>query len=55
MLVCTTAKEEWRDKKDSLRTKLQSTEVGRVRLSHDASLRKSEAASSNVAFSTNIN
>lgn len=42
-------------KSDSLRTKLHNTVVGRVMLSHDASLRKSEAARSRVAFSTSIN
>lgn len=40
---------------DSPRRKLHSTVVGRVMLSHDASLRKSEAASSRVAFSTSMN
>ena len=40
---------------DSPRRKLHSTVVGRVMLSHDASLRKSDAASSRVAFSTSMN
>lgn len=40
---------------DSPRRKLHSTVVGRVMLSHDASLRKSEAASSRVAFSMSMN
>lgn len=44
-----------KQKSDSLRTKLHNTEVGRVMLSHDASLRKSEAARSRVAFSTSMN
>lgn len=42
-------------KSDSPRRKLHSTVVGRVMLSHDASLRKSEAASNRVAFSTSMN
>lgn len=40
---------------DSPRRKLHNTVVGRVMLSHDASLRKSEAASSRVAFSMSMN
>lgn len=40
---------------DSPRRKPHSTVVGRVMLSHDASLRKSEAASSRVAFSISMN
>ena len=39
----------------SPRRKLQSTAKGRVMLSHDASLRTSEAASRSMAFSTNMN
>lgn len=49
------ATNEAETKSDSLRTKLHNTEVGRVMLSHDASLRKSEAARSRVAFSTSMN
>lgn len=47
--------EEAQTESDSPSKKLHSTVVGRVRLSHDASLRKSEAASSRVAFSMNMN
>lgn len=41
--------------RDSPRRKLHSTVAGSVMLSQDASLRKSEAASSRVAFSTSMN
>lgn len=34
--------------------KLQSTAVGTVRLSHDASVKMSDAANSSVAFSSSI-